>query len=43
MLVTFEPNLRIPEWGGLQHSDSVLITDTGCEFLTHTERGLLQV
>ena len=43
MVITFEPNLRLPEWGGLQHSDTVLITDTGHEFLTTTERGLIQV
>lgn len=43
MVVTFEPNLRIPEWGGLQHSDTVLITETGFEFLTHTRRDLVRV
>lgn len=43
MLVTFEPNLRIPEWGGLQHSDSVLITPEGHEYLTTTPRGYIQV
>ncbi len=43
MIMSFEPNLRIPPWGGLQHSDTVLITDTGYEFLTTTERGYLQV
>lgn len=43
MVVTFEPNLRIPEWGGLQHSDTVLITESGFEFLTHTRRDLIQV
>ncbi|MDP6882971.1 MAG: Xaa-Pro peptidase family protein [Rhodospirillales bacterium] len=43
MVCTFEPNLRIPPWGGLQHSDTVLITDDGCEFLTTTDNGYLQV
>ena len=43
MVCTFEPNLRIPPWGGLQHSDLVLITDDGCEFLTTTDNGYLQV
>lgn len=42
MLLTFEPNLRFPEWGGLQHSDTVLITDSGCDFLTSSERGYVQ-
>ena len=43
MVCTFEPNLRIPPWGGLQHSDTILITDDGCEFLTTTDNGYLQV
>lgn len=43
MLVTFEPNLRIPGWGGLQHSDSVLVTESGHEFLTTTRRGYIEV
>lgn len=43
MVMTFEPNLRVPPWGGLQHSDTVLITETGCEFLTKTDNGFLEV
>lgn len=43
MIISFEPGLRIPEWGGLQHSDTTLITDNGFEFLTTTERGFIQV
>lgn len=43
MLISFEPNLRIPPWGGVQHSDTVLITETGHEFLTGTDNGFLQV
>jgi Xaa-Pro dipeptidase len=43
MLITFEPNLRVPEWGGMQHSDTVLITDGEPEFLTKTPNGFLQV
>lgn len=43
MLITFEPNLRIPQWGGLQHSDTVLITSDGFEFLTTTQREYLEV
>ena len=42
MIITFEPGLRVPAWGGLQHSDTTLITDTGFEFLTTTERGFIQ-
>lgn len=43
MLISFEPNLRVPPWGGVQHSDTVLITETGHEFLTSTDNGFLQV
>lgn len=43
MVLTFEPNLRIPPWGGMQHSDTVLITEIGHEFLTTTENGFIQV
>ena len=44
MVLTFEPNLRIPEAQvGVQHSDTVLVTDTSAELLTHTRRDLIQV
>lgn len=43
MLFTFEPNLRVPEWGGLQHSDTLLVTDTDVEFLTRTPNDFIQV
>ncbi len=43
MVMSFEPNLRIPEWGGIQHSDTVLISETGCKFLTVSPSGLLGV
>ncbi len=39
--VTVEPNLRMPEIGGCQHSDTVLVTTHGYESLTLTENGLL--
>lgn len=43
MMISYEPNLRIPEWGGLQHSDTVLITPGGHEYLTTTRRGYIEV
>jgi Xaa-Pro dipeptidase len=43
MMLTFEPNLRLPEWGGIQHSDTVVITEGEPEFLTRTPNGYLQV
>lgn len=43
MIFTFEPNLRIPGLCGTQISDTVLITDTGCEFLTQSTGGYIEV
>lgn len=43
MVLTFEPNLRIPSFGGLQHSDTVAITTGGFEFLTQTRRDFIRV
>lgn len=43
MVLTFEPNLRIPGLGGTQHSDTILIADTGFEFLTDLRRDYIQV
>jgi len=43
MVMTFEPNLRIPEWGGLQHSDTILLIEGGYEFLTSYPRNFLKV
>ncbi|MDR3531218.1 MAG: Xaa-Pro peptidase family protein [Rhodopila sp.] len=43
MMLSFEPNLRLPEWGGLQHSDTVVITAGEPEFLTRSPNGYLQV
>jgi Xaa-Pro dipeptidase len=40
MMITLEPNLRFP-WGGLQHSDTILITPGGHEVLTRTPSGFL--
>jgi len=43
MLITYEPNLRIPPVCGTQISDTVLITDHGHEFLTHGHAGFVQI
>ena len=43
MTITYEPNLRIPAFGGLQHSDTILITGDGFEFLTRHRRDLIAV
>jgi Xaa-Pro dipeptidase len=40
MLFTVEPGLYAPDLGGFRHSDTVLITDDGLDFLTYYPRDL---
>jgi Xaa-Pro aminopeptidase len=40
MVLTVEPGLYHPDWGGFRHSDTVLITATGAELLTAYPRDL---
>ncbi len=40
MLISVEPGIYLPGSGGVRHSDTVLITDTGYELLTHYPTGL---
>ena len=42
MMFSLEPNIRIPGRVATQISDTVLVTETGCEFLTRSTGGLLQ-
>lgn len=41
MVFTIEPGLMDIEWGGVRHSDTVLITEKGFEFLTKLDRDLI--
>lgn len=43
MVFTLEPNLRIPELGGMQHSDTLIVTGDGHEVITQTRRDYIQV
>jgi Xaa-Pro aminopeptidase len=43
MVITVEPGIYIPNWGGVRIEDDVLITKRGCEILTKAEKGLIEV
>ena len=40
MIVTVEPGIYLPDWGGIRIEDDVLVTSVGCETLTHLPRTL---
>ena len=40
MVVTVEPGVYLPEWGGVRIEDDVLVTPDGCEVLTHVLKSL---
>ncbi len=43
MVMSFEPAIRIGNLGGVQHSDTIVVTHEGFRFLTHTDRGQIVV
>jgi len=43
MVVTMEPGIYIPEWGGLRIEDTLLVTKDGCEPLNLFERNLIEL
>jgi Xaa-Pro aminopeptidase len=40
MAITIEPGVYLEGWGGIRIEDTVLVTQTGCEILTPTDKAL---
>ncbi|MFH1335781.1 MAG: Xaa-Pro peptidase family protein [Candidatus Zixiibacteriota bacterium] len=43
MIITIEPGIYIPNWGGVRIEDDVLVTQRGYEVLTISDRELLEL
>ena len=40
MVITVEPGIYLPDWGGIRIEDDVLVTLDGCEVLSHVPKSL---
>ena len=40
MVLTVEPGIYLENWGGVRVEEDILVTEDGCEILTHLPNGL---
>lgn len=43
MVITIEPGIYIPGWGGIRIEDDIRVTKDGFEMLTHAPRALIEI
>lgn len=43
MVITVEPGIYLPGWGGVRIEDMVLVTSEGCRVMTHSPKELLEI
>jgi Xaa-Pro aminopeptidase len=42
-VITFEPGIYLPGWGGVRIEDAIRVTGTGCEVLARSTRELIEI
>ena len=43
MVVTVEPGIYLPDWGGIRIEDMVVVNNNGCDNLTGADKGLIEL